>query len=77
MSAVDGDTNPAAIPDLKDIEKPSEEATSASDEIVDNKKTDDAVPEVTMPPPFNNKSFDGWKFRGFELGHPKAWSSSG
>jgi hypothetical protein len=62
MSAVDGDTNPAAIPDLKDIEKPSEEATSASDEIVENKKIEDAIPEVKILSPFHNKSFDGWKY---------------
>lgn len=78
MSAIDGDTNPAAtIPDLKDIEKPSEEATSASDDIVENKKTEDAIPEVRILPHFHRNSSDGWTFRSSELGHSKARLCSG
>ena len=47
MSAV-GDTNPAAIPDPKDIETSGEEALSASDEIVESKGTDESIPTVRI-----------------------------
>jgi len=65
MSAV-GDTNPAAIPDPKDIEISGEEAPSASDEIVESKSADESIPTVRILFSFTAKvSMAG----ALELGH--------